>query len=408
MDPRLRVVMLGGLVALAAFSPAGAQEADKAREVVQRAADIVAAAPGFSTLTSISYDLEVGGAREQLTTDFDLAYERPARLSLHVKNSEIEALFLVSNGDIVTYIPEFKKFTREEQPDDLAYLVERAGFGPLTPATAIVAELVKEDPFKQYIDSASYQGIEERDGVRLHHVRMTHPEFDWDMWVQAEGDPIIRRIEPDMSKMLQEAKAQGVEAKLSVGVHFREWSLGDVADDRFAFTPPPGVEQTDSFEPEPPEPEAKKLLGKPAPDFTLGLLGGGELSIAKKAPNDIYILDFWATWCGPCRKAMPIMEKVAKEYQSKGVKLFAVNLRETDDEIRAFLKKENLNVTVALDKSGQVAQLYKADAIPQTVIIGKDGTVQVVHVGIGPTLEQDLRKELDALLAGKQLAGAGT
>ena len=70
------------------------------------------------------------------------------------------------------------------------------------------------------------------------------------------------------------------------------------------------------------------LVGKPAPDFALDLLGGKKFRLAE-AKGKVVVLDFWATWCGPCLQAMPQVEKVAGEFRDQGVQLVAVNLQET-------------------------------------------------------------------------------
>jgi thiol-disulfide isomerase/thioredoxin len=145
------------------------------------------------------------------------------------------------------------------------------------------------------------------------------------------------------------------------------------------------------------------LLAKPAPSFKLELLNGGEFDLSQQKDKNIVILDFWAIWCGPCRSVMPIMEEVANEYKDKGVILIAVNLRESPQAIRSFLQEQGLHPIVALDRDGAVGNIYRAEFIPQTVIIGKDGIVQAVHVGALRNLKEILKKELDDLLAGKKL-----
>lgn len=150
--------------------------------------------------------------------------------------------------------------------------------------------------------------------------------------------------------------------------------------------------------------EADKLVGKPAPAISLDLLDGGKFNLADHKDKNIVVLDFWATWCPPCRMSMPILVRVLDKYKDKGVVFYAVNEADEPDSIRAFQKKLDLKFAVALDKDKSVARKYALEGIPQTVIVGKDGTVQAVHVGVGPELDKQLTKELDTLIAGKKLA----
>ncbi|MCP5518178.1 MAG: TlpA family protein disulfide reductase [Verrucomicrobiales bacterium] len=142
-------------------------------------------------------------------------------------------------------------------------------------------------------------------------------------------------------------------------------------------------------------------IGKPAPDFELETLVNGKvdgkLKLSELKGKNIVLLDFWATWCGPCRAVMPTLEQVAKDYQPKGVRYIAVNLREDAAKISAYLKKEGLDIEVALDKDGSIAQAYKVRGIPTMAIVGKDGIVKEVHVGSSPDLKEKLTKALDQL-----------
>jgi thiol-disulfide isomerase/thioredoxin len=102
---------------------------------------------------------------------------------------------------------------------------------------------------------------------------------------------------------------------------------------------------------------------------------------------------------------MPVLVEVAREYADKGVRYFAVNLREKPDVIRQYLKGAQLEIAIALDKDGSVAQKYGVHGIPTMVIVDKGGVVQKVHVGSSPNLKTELRRTLDDLLAGKKSGG---
>jgi thiol-disulfide isomerase/thioredoxin len=142
----------------------------------------------------------------------------------------------------------------------------------------------------------------------------------------------------------------------------------------------------------------EELVGKAAPNFKLALLGGGEIELSSLKGKNVVLLDFWATWCGPCRQAMPALVEVAKEYESKGVLYLAVNLREDPAKIQAYLTQTGLKIQVPLDKDGGVADQYKVRGIPTMAIIDKQGIVRDVHVGSSPNLKATLTQSLDKIV----------
>lgn len=140
--------------------------------------------------------------------------------------------------------------------------------------------------------------------------------------------------------------------------------------------------------------------GSPAPDFSLPLLGGGTLKLSALRGKKVVILDFWATWCGPCQQAMPIVAETAGAYRNQGVEFFAVNLGEQAGKVQSHLAAKKWNLPVALDGDGNVAKSFGVDGIPHTVVIGKDGNIKAVHVGIAANLRQLLESEIKGAIAG--------
>lgn len=131
--------------------------------------------------------------------------------------------------------------------------------------------------------------------------------------------------------------------------------------------------------------------GEMAPDFTLSGLDGKPVALSKLR-GKVVVLDFWATWCGPCRRWLPIVAKVARETAAKGVKVYAVNVRETPAQVKAFLKGAGVVIPVLLDKDGAIGNAYGAASIPLTVIVGRDG--KIVKTLLGLHAESDLRAAL--------------
>ena len=153
------------------------------------------------------------------------------------------------------------------------------------------------------------------------------------------------------------------------------------------------------------------LLGMPAPNVKLEVLGGGTFDLASFKDKKIVVMDFWAAWCPPCRMIMPVFAEVAKAYKDKDIVFYAVNQAEPVEYVKRFIESNKFEFPVALDSKQEASVAYKVDSIPRLVIVGKDGIVQSIHAGLeGTTVKeaQDnarkrLTQELDKLLAGQKL-----
>ncbi len=150
------------------------------------------------------------------------------------------------------------------------------------------------------------------------------------------------------------------------------------------------------------------LIGEEAPEIVLTQLDGTEFNLADHRDKHIVVLDFWATWCPPCREAMPHMQEIHNDYYDKNVRFYAVNAMETDETVKEYLEKNGFTFPVPMDRTGEAASSLGLRGYPTTYIIHKDGTIQAVHVGFRPGVELKLREELDQLIAGNLLAETST
>lgn len=144
--------------------------------------------------------------------------------------------------------------------------------------------------------------------------------------------------------------------------------------------------------------ERPSLIGKPAPDFELTLLDGSTFKLREEIGKKVIVLDFWATWCGPCLTAMPDVMAAVKSFEGQGVRLVGINQQESADEVKRFVEARGWKLDVALDEALLVRQRYGVTALPTTFIIGKDGKVFMVHTGSSPGLKEELAADIRSAL----------
>ena len=121
-----------------------------------------------------------------------------------------------------------------------------------------------------------------------------------------------------------------------------------------------------------------------ARDFSLPLAGStnpGATQSLSGLKGKVVFLNFWATWCGPCRDEMPSMESLYNRYKDKGLDILAVNCQENETEVLAFMRNHGLTFPAALDTDGRISASYGIQAIPTTFLINREGNIAVRLVG---------------------------
>jgi peroxiredoxin len=139
------------------------------------------------------------------------------------------------------------------------------------------------------------------------------------------------------------------------------------------------------------------LAGQAAPDFVLKSASGTNLRLSEYRGN-VVMINFWATWCGPCRQEMPLLNDLYSRYGRVGFSLLGVNI--DDDSRRAVDMAEELGVSfpVLFDERKEVSKLYQVEAMPVTVLVDREGKVRHVHLGYKPGYDEKYLTEIRALL----------
>lgn len=139
------------------------------------------------------------------------------------------------------------------------------------------------------------------------------------------------------------------------------------------------------------------LAGQPAPDFALKSSSGENLRLSEYR-GDVVMINFWATWCGPCRQEMPLLDELFTRYKRVGFSLLGVNIDENPHRAMDMIEELGVSFPVLFDDRKEVSKLYQVDAMPVTVLVDREGDVRYVHHGYKPGYEQQYLDEIRSLL----------
>lgn len=141
---------------------------------------------------------------------------------------------------------------------------------------------------------------------------------------------------------------------------------------------------------------SQKISGKAA-NFTLKSRSGKNIKLSELR-GDVVMINFWASWCGPCRQEMPLLEKIHKKYKKLGFTLLGVNVEQDTKAAKRYLKDVKVSFPVLFDKTNKTSKLYNVSAMPTTVLIDRNGNKRFLHKGYKPGYENDYKKQIKKLL----------
>jgi len=119
---------------------------------------------------------------------------------------------------------------------------------------------------------------------------------------------------------------------------------------------------------------------EPAPDFALPAMDGGELRLSE-LKGQVVMINFWATWCGPCRQEMPLLQQLQVKYEPLGFTLVGINVEPESAGARAWLEKVPVTFPILFDRQNEVAGRFGVQGMPSSVFIDRTGKVRYVHRG---------------------------
>ena len=382
-------------------------------------------------------EMAVGGMKSQNTIEMEFIYRRPD--GLVAKGMMLDLYCLGTNA--TTYQP-MKKEYRRQAVAGLSEMLDGAQSQLLMlmsdkKALLQTDETGRAEALEDFFTSEDARRLpdEELDGrtcaVFVDQMEtMLGSATSWaKIWLDAETG-LLRRFEnvppPEWVKADEAEEDNDVaralrDMKLSYAV-LEQRVNEPIADAAFVFVPPEGaaedVATPEEVEAEEIAAEGQKiqeatgldrfeLSGQAAPDFELPRLDGGAFKMSEQK-GKVVVIDFWATWCGPCVRALPEMKRLAEAYADNPdvvVVGFSTDDAESLEKVEKLVAKHQLGYAIGLGPD-EAKKAYQVSGIPCIVVVGKDGVVQGRRVGFSPALEKDLKRAVDALLAGEALESA--
>jgi thiol-disulfide isomerase/thioredoxin len=410
-------LIVGALTAASA-----ARAAVKPQEVVDRAVAAYRALDNYRDRIEYRFAYvatdEAGKALENIDTlTGSLAFKKPDRFIIVNDTAQFRFhrdgthRWVIHNGlytrsaapavpDFDSAVPYFLRGPEPTHPVTQTLKTPEASFAAIFPGVRELGGAKAEA--RSGIDGVTVTG-------KVAH-ELTQAPIDFEAWF-ADADGLVREIRLDLTASMRENLTHRGERAEAEGLKHCELliRLEDVAVNEepagatFSFQPGDNDQEVDEINFETIQ---QAMVGRPAPDFEIPDLDSLKPVSLKDFRGRVVILDFWATWCGPCLMAMPRIQTVADRFAQQPVTFLGVNSdqRERRNAALQFMRQKNLTMPQVWDERNAVNATYLIQGIPSSIIIDQQGIVQAIHTGYAPGhTESKLHQEITTLLSGKSL-----
>ncbi len=384
---------------------------------LEKAADIYKSLKGYQDSTFLEIQVLIPGNKMESAFSIFFAFDSPNRFIADLETGNGRFMSFSDGKKMTMYSGQLNQYIEEGAPqkvsiDDL----ERS-----LPPVYIQQVLLNEDPQKKLmeeIEEVKQTGIEKIGNIPVTVFELTKiagsfaegmvPRTKQDipvsvrLWV-GKKDFLIRKVEYELDmeqfaselSVQQQAEMKGVKYNITEK-HTHIKVNPEFSEGFFTFVPPKDAKLVETFEDGSQQAVESQLIGKPAPDFTLKDIEGKDIKFVD-FKGQVVIIDFWATWCGPCRIMIPGLITLQDQYASREFKIIGISTDRTSDIVASFAKENKINYLLLMADEKVTNDYGGILAIPTTFVIDKKGVVRYSYVGT--TEISALQKLVEELLA---------
>ena len=365
-----------GALLLIALCPGGRAVAQDAETVLRRAAARYGVLDAYHAAGIVNVRASTPVGEQTFDLRFTMARRAPGFLRAEVEGGALDLVYVANNAGTWLYRPALNQFTyqRSGAPADAAAITEDLlGEYRSLDQNVLRTQVVRSDTITSGEAVREVVVLDVAYGPVAAGPDSTRKR----LWIDVERDVVLR----DETEAYMTDPSLGQTVAVMETTVFERLDIDDPPPlSLFDFQPPPDAQRVD---PGQLVQGGGVQRGQPAPSFHLPGLDGQAVRLSDLR-GDVVLINFWATWCGPCRMEMPELEQIHRAHGGKDLHVLGVNLGEPTALVRAFIAEEGFTFPILLDETSSLATQYAPSSLPTTYIIDREGRIASVLVGAHP------------------------